>query len=69
MVETLKCPNCEAEIEPDARKCGRCQYYLKSDLESLRSIDRLVGIIERILIWWLVVSFLGATVYMVSRFK
>jgi hypothetical protein len=67
--ETLKCPNCEADIEPAARKCGKCEYYLKSELECLRSIDRLVGIIERILIWWLVVSFMGAVVYIVSRFK
>jgi hypothetical protein len=68
MAETLKCPSCGAETEPDARKCGMCQRYLKSELECLRSIDASVGIMKRILIWWLVVSFLGAVVYIVSRF-
>jgi predicted amidophosphoribosyltransferase len=67
MAETLRCPSCGAETEPDARKCGKCQYPLKSELECLRSIDRSVGIIKRILIWWLVVSFLGAAAYLVSH--
>jgi hypothetical protein len=69
MAETLKCPSCGAETEPDARKCGRCQYYLKTELECLRSIDRAVGIMSRILIWWLVVSFMGGVVYLVSRLR
>jgi hypothetical protein len=69
MAETLKCPSCGAETEPDARKCGMCQYYLKSELECLRSIDASVGIVKRILIWWLVVSFLGAAAYLASRFR
>ncbi len=67
MAETLKCPSCGAETDLDARKCGKCQLYLKSELECLRSIDVAVGIMKRILIWWLVVSFLGAAVYLVSR--
>jgi hypothetical protein len=69
MAETLKCPSCGAETEPDARKCGTCRYYLKSELECLRSIDASVGIMKRILIWWLVVSFLGGVVYIASRLK
>ena len=68
MAGTLKCPTCGAETEPDARNCGKCQYYLKSELECLRSIDRSVGIVKRILIWWLVVSFLGAVAYIAFRF-
>jgi hypothetical protein len=67
MAETLKCPNCGAETEPDLRKCGMCQNDLKSELECLRSIDASVGIIKRILIWWLVVSFIGASVYLAFR--
>jgi len=67
MAETPKCPNCRAEIEPDARKCGKCRYYLKSEVECLRSIDVSVGIIKRILIWWLVVSFFGGVAYLVNR--
>jgi hypothetical protein len=67
MAETLKCPNCGAETEPDARKCGKCQYYLKSELECLRSIDVSVGVMKRILIWWFVVSFLGAAAYLAFR--
>jgi predicted amidophosphoribosyltransferase len=69
MSETLKCPSCAAETEPDARKCGKCQYPLQSELECLRSIDRSVGIMKRILIWWLVVSFMGGVVYLVSRLR
>jgi hypothetical protein len=69
MADTLKCPSCGAETEPGARKCGKCQYYLKSELECLRSIDASVGIMKRILIWWLVVSFLGGVVYIVSRLR
>ena len=34
-------------------------YKEKSELEYLRSIDHSVGIIKRIAIWFLVVSFLG----------
>jgi predicted amidophosphoribosyltransferase len=67
MAETLKCPNCRAETEADARKCGMCHYHLKSELECLRSIDVSLGIVKRILIWWLVVSFLGAAVYLATR--
>jgi hypothetical protein len=48
MADTLKCPSCGAETEPGARKCGKCQYYLKSELECLRSIDASVGIMKRI---------------------
>ena len=69
MTETLKCPNCGAETELDARNCGKCQRYLKSELECLRSIDASVGIMKRILIWWLVVSFMGAVVYIISRLR
>jgi hypothetical protein len=69
MAETLKCPTCGADNEPDARKCGKCQFYLKSELECLRSIDRAVGIMKRILIWWLVVSFMGGVVYIVSKLR
>jgi predicted amidophosphoribosyltransferase len=69
VAETLICPNCEREVEPEARRCGKCNYYLKTELESLRSIDRLVGIIERILIWWLLVSFLAGTIYVLTRLK
>jgi hypothetical protein len=69
MAETLKCPVCEADNNPDALKCGKCRLYLKSELECLRSIDRAVGIIKRILIWWLVVSFLGGVVYIVSKLR
>jgi hypothetical protein len=67
MAETLKCPSCGAEVELDARKCGKCQRYLKSELECLRSIDASVGIMKRILIWWLVVSFLAASAYLANR--
>jgi predicted amidophosphoribosyltransferase len=67
MAETLKCPNCGAETEPDARKCGKCHYHLKSELECLRSIDVSLGVVKRILIWWLVVSFLGASLYLINR--
>lgn len=67
MAETLKCPNCGAEIDPDARKCGKCRYYLKSELECMRSIDRSVGIIQRILICWVFVAFMGAAVYFAFR--
>ena len=63
----MKCPNCRTEIEPDARKCGKCHYDLKSELECLRSIDVSVGVIKRILIWWLFVSFLGAAAYFAFR--
>ena len=59
----MKCPNCTTEIESDARKCGKCHYDLKSELECLRSIDVSVGVIKRILIWWLFVSFMGASAY------
>ncbi|HLY20732.1 MAG TPA: hypothetical protein VKR61_26070 [Bryobacteraceae bacterium] len=69
MVETLECPGCGAETAPDARKCGKCGRYLKSELECLRSIDAAVGIIKRILIWWLVVSFTGGAVYLISRIR
>jgi hypothetical protein len=69
MADTLKCPSCGAETEPGARKCGKCQYYLKSELECLRSIDASVGIMKRILIWWLVVSFLAGVVYIVTRLR
>ena len=69
MGETLKCPNCGAENQADARKCGACQYDLKSELECLRSIDVSLGVVKRILIWWLVVSFLGAAVYVAFRFR
>jgi hypothetical protein len=34
----------------------------KSELEYLKSIDHSVGIIKRIAIWFLVVSFLGMVV-------
>jgi predicted amidophosphoribosyltransferase len=68
MAEPLKCPSCGAETERDARKCGKCQYPLRSELECLREIDRSVGIIKRILIWWLFVSFLGAVAYIAFRF-
>jgi ribosomal protein L40E len=51
MAESMKCPSCGAETELEARNCGKCQYYLKSELECLRSIDRSVGIVKRILIW------------------
>ena len=67
MAETLKCPNCRAEIQPDARKCGACKYDLKSELECLRSIEVAVGVIKRILIWWLCVSFLAGVLYIISR--
>jgi hypothetical protein len=67
MAETLKCPSCGAETEPDAQKCGKCQRPLKSELECLRSIEHSVGIIKRILIWWLVVSYLGAAAYLAFR--
>jgi predicted amidophosphoribosyltransferase len=67
MAETLECPSCGAKTEPDARKCGKCQRYLKSELECLRSIDASVGIMKRILIWWLVVSFFGGVIYLVNR--
>ncbi len=56
MAETMKCPRCGAETEPDLRKCTKCLYYLKSELECLPSIDASVGIMKRILLWWLVVS-------------
>jgi hypothetical protein len=69
MADTLKCPSCGAETESGARKCGKCQYYLKSELECLRSIDAAVGIMKRILIWWLVVSFFGGVIYIVSRLR
>jgi predicted amidophosphoribosyltransferase len=69
MAETLECPSCGAATEPNARKCGKCQRYLKSELECLRSIDASVGIMKRILIWWLVVSFLGAVIYIVNRLR
>jgi len=69
MAETLKCPNCAAETERDARKCAVCQHYLKSELECLRSIDASVGIMKRILIWWLVASFLGASAYLAFRIR
>jgi hypothetical protein len=69
MAETLKCPTCGTDNEPDARKCGKCQFYLKSELECLRSIDRAVGIMKRILIWWLVVSFMGGVVYLISKLR
>jgi hypothetical protein len=68
MAEALKCPTCGAKTEPDARNCGKCQCYLKSELECLRSIERSVGIMKRILIWWLVVSFFGAAAYIAFRF-
>jgi len=67
MAETLKCPVCGAETEPAARRCGKCQYYLKSELECLRSIDRAVGIVKRILIWWVFVAFFGAAAYLSFR--
>jgi hypothetical protein len=67
MAQTLKCPSCGVENEPDARKCGKCRYYLKSELECLRSIDRTVGIVERILIWWVLVAFLGGSAYLAFR--
>jgi hypothetical protein len=67
MAETLKCPSCGAETEPDARKCGKCRYNLKSELECLRSIDAAVGIMKRILIWWLVVSFFGGVLYIINN--
>ena len=67
MAETLKCPSCGAETEPDVRKCSKCLRYLKSELECLRSIDASVGIMKRILIWWLVVSFFGAAGYLAFR--
>ena len=66
MAETMKCPNCGAENESGARKCGKCQYDLKSELECLRSIDVAVGIIKRILIWWVFVSFVVAAVFLAS---
>jgi hypothetical protein len=69
MAETLRCPSCGTETEPDARKCGKCRYSLMSELECQRSIERSVGIIKRILIWWLVVSFLGAVLYLISRMR
>ena len=34
----------------------------KSELEYLKSIDHSVGIIKRIAIWFLVVSFLGVVI-------
>jgi hypothetical protein len=67
MAETLKCPSCGVETAADARKCGKCQYYLKSELECLRSIDRSVGIIQRILVWWVFVAFMGAAAYFAFR--
>jgi predicted amidophosphoribosyltransferase len=67
MAETLKCPSCGAETEPDAQMCGKCRRYLKSELECLRSIDASVGIIKRILIWWVLVAFLGASYYLAFR--
>ena len=63
----MKCPNCRAEIEPDARKCVKCHYDLKSELECLRSIDVAVGVIKRILIWWVFVAFMGAAAYFAFR--
>ena len=67
MPETLKCPSCQAQTEPDARNCGSCGYYLKSELECLRSIDASVGVIKRILIWWVVVAFLAGAAYLAFR--
>ena len=69
MAETLKCPTCGADNEPDARKCGKCQLYLKSELECLRSMDVSLGIMKRILIWFLVVTFLAGVVYIVSKLR
>jgi predicted nucleic acid-binding Zn ribbon protein len=69
VIGDMKCPNCGVEIEPDARKCGGCQNYLKSELECLRSIDASVGIMKRILIWWLVVSFFGGVLYLVTKLR
>ena len=69
MAETSKCPNCAAEIALDARKCGKCRYDLKSELECLRSIDVAVGVIKRILIWFVFVTFMGAVVYFVFHLR
>ena len=69
MAETLNCPSCGAETAPEARKCVKCRYPLQSELECLRSIERSVGIMKRILIWWLVVSFMGGVIYLIGRLR
>jgi len=69
MAAALKCPGCEAETEPEARNCAKCGRYLKSELECLRSIDASVGIIKRIMIWWVFVAFIGGAIYLAGRFK
>jgi hypothetical protein len=64
MAETLKCP-----MRADkGTLCAKVrQMPAKSELECLRSIDASVGIMQRMLIWWLVVSFLGAAAYLANR--
>ena len=59
MAETLKCPACGTENEVNAKECSKCPAFLKSDLECLRSIDRSLGTIKGIAIWWLILSILS----------
>ena len=75
--ETTKCPVCGFENGIDAKVCGKkfpgalfkhsCNAHLKTDLESLRSIDLSLGAIKSILTWWLVLSILGAAFYVLSH--
>ncbi len=59
-----KCPKCGLENKPDSKRCAApsCHYYLKSEIECLRSMDRSLKGIRRIAIWFLVLSCLSLLV-------
>ena len=63
----LKCPSCGRENDQATKKCDSvdCRFYLKSDLECLRSIDLSLRTIKRIAILWLVLTVVGIVVFYV----
>ena len=56
--QTPKCPKCGRENDLTARICAvpSCSYLLKSEIECLRSIDKSVATVKRVLIFWLILT-------------
>jgi hypothetical protein len=59
--ETAKCPRWGRENSLDEAVCQKpsCSYSLKSDIECLRSIERLTRSIKGIAVWFLVLSIIS----------
>jgi hypothetical protein len=80
MAETLKCPTCNSDLDSVTRSCTKCNLYVRSELEILRDMDAALKnlkvlaeinaslkTIKGIALWWLILSILGALLYVLSR--